>query len=320
MIDDSMMERKGWAGGKFLTHTKLSKKMTVNEIVKELDNAGFQAKQLARAVDVFEDMVKDKECTKFLALSGSLVPGGMRNVIGEMLRSKFIDVLVSNGSNITHDLIEAFGERHRFLDSELTDVELQQKGLNRIYDIVLPNRGYVALEKNIIKKILPKLPQKEMSSREFLFELGKKVDDKNSILKIATEKNIPVFVPSISDSVLGFQIWMYSQDHKLTVNTTKDQAEILDIFFNTKRTGVLITSGGVPKHYVAMASQISPHPLSYAIQITMARPEDGSVSGAKLEEAKSWRKIAPDAKTVDLVCDATIALPIIVSALKERVK
>lgn len=309
--------RKGWAGGKFLSHTKIKDKMTVNELVKELGNAGFQGKQLARAVDVFEQMVRDKQCTKFLALSGSLVPGGMREVIAEILKNKFVDVLVSNGSNITHDLIEAFGEKHRFLDSEITDIELQQKGLNRIYNIVLPNRGYMALEKNL-RKILPQLPQKEMSSREFLFELGKKIKDKNSILKIATEKNIPVFVPSISDCVLGFHVWMHSQDHKLTVNTTKDQAEILDITFNSKRSGALITQGGVPKHYVAMAMQVSPRPLNYAIQITMARDEDGSVSGAKLEEAKSWRKVAPDAKTVDLVCDPTIALPIIVSALKER--
>jgi len=191
--------------------------------------------------------------------------------------------------------------------------------LNRIYNVVLPNRGYMALEDNL-QELLPKLPQKEMSSREFLAELGKEIKDKDSILKIATDKGIPIFIPAISDCVLGFHVWMYSQDHKLTVNTTKDQGEILDITFNAERTGALITQGGVPKHYVAMAMQVSPKALNYAIQITMVRAEDGSVSGAKLEEAKSWRKVAADAKTVDLVCDPTIALPIIVCALKERLK
>jgi len=317
-------EREGWAGcGEFLSHTDVSRKMTVNEMVKELGNAGFQAKKVAEATDVWEQMIKDKDCTKFLALSGSLVPGGMRNVIAEMLKNRFVDVVVSNGSNITHDLIEAFGERHRFLDSEvtgkITDVELQQKGLNRIYNIVLPNRGYVALEDNL-KELLPQLPQKEMGSREFLSELGKLIKDKSSILKIATEQKIPVFIPAFSDCVLAFHVWMYSQEHKLTVNTTLDQTEMLDITFNSKRAGAIITQGGVPKHYVAMAMQVSPQALNYAIQITLVRPEDGSVSGAKLEEAKSWKKVAADAKTVDLVCDPTIALPLIVSALKERLK
>ncbi len=319
-MDNNSEKRGGWAGaGDFLTHAKVREKMTVNEIVKELGNAGFQARKVAEAVNVLEEMIKDKKCVKFLALSGSLVPGGMRNVIGDMLKSNFFDVIVSNGSNITHDLIEAFGEKHRFLDSEFTDVELREKSLNRIYNVVLPNRGYMALEDNL-QELLPKLPQKEMSSREFLAELGKEIKDKDSILKIATDKGIPIFIPAISDCVLGFHVWMYSQDHKLTVNTTKDQGEILDITFNAERTGALITQGGVPKHYVAMAMQVSPKALNYAIQITMVRAEDGSVSGAKLEEAKSWRKVAADAKTVDLVCDPTIALPIIVCALKERLK
>jgi len=312
-------QKRDWAGGKFITHTSIKKNMTINEMIKEFKNAGFQARKLSQSVDVFLDMIKDKECVKFLGLAGTLIPGGMRKVICEMVHNNLVDVIVSTGANITHDLIEAFGEKHRFLDSEITDVELQKRGINRIYNIVLPNRGYVILEKKL-REILPKLPQKQMSSREFMYELGKRIDDKDSMVKIAADKNIPIFLPSISDSVLGFHIWMYSQDHELIVNTTLDQNEMLDITFGCKKAGALILGGGVPKHYIAMAMQVSPRTLNYAIQITMDRPEAGGVSGAKLEEAKSWRKVHPKAKTVDLICDVTIALPLIVSCVIDRLK
>lgn len=319
MLKHSRKQVRDWAGKKFITHTRVHAGMSVNEMIKELGRAGFQARKLSLAVDILVEMVKDRKCTKFLALAGTMVPGGMKHVITEMMKNRMVDVLVSTGANITHDLIEAFGERHRWLDSEITDVELEKKGLNRIYNIVLPNRGYVALEKNL-EKILPKLPQKEMSSREFMSELGSHIKDRESIVRTAYDMNIPIFLPSISDSVLGFHVWMYSQDHKLTVNTTLDQAEMLDITFACKKAGALIIGGGVPKHYVAMCMQVSPRALNYAIQITLDRPEGGGVSGAKLEEAKSWRKVAPDAKTVDVICDATIALPLIVTGALERIK
>ncbi len=314
-----MAQNIDWAGDVFISHADVKKGMSVSSFVKELGKCGFQARKIAMAVKVLSDMVSDKECTKFLALAGTMVPGGMRKVICEFLREKFFDVVVSTGANLTHDLIEAFGEKHKFMDSEETDVELQVKGINRIYNVLLPNRGYVALE-NGLRKLFPKLPQKEMSSREFLYELGLKIRDKNSILKVAAEKKIPVFAPSLPDSVLGFQVWMYSQNHDLTVNTTIDQGEVLDIVFESEKTGALVVGGGVPKHYVAMAAQIADKPLKYAVQITLDRPEGGGVSGAKLEEAKSWRKVHPKAETVDLVCDATIALPLILAALKDRLR
>ena len=86
--------------------------MTVNELVEEMKNSGFQAAKLADSVRILTDMIQDKECTKFLGLAGALVPGGMRKVIVEIIRNHFVDVIVTTGANITHDLIEAFGGRH----------------------------------------------------------------------------------------------------------------------------------------------------------------------------------------------------------------
>lgn len=291
--------------------------MTVNELVEEMQNSGFQGMKLADSVRVMSDMINDKKCTKFLGLAGALVPGGMRRVIVEIIRNHFVDVIVTTGANLTHDLIEAFGEHHYYRESTVSDAQLYRSQINRIYNILLPNKGYMALEQGL-QSVFPNLPQEEMGSKRFLSELGKHVSDKDSIVKAAADENMPVFCPSISDSILGFQVWMYSQDHKLTVNTTLDQKDILDIAYDSKKSGALIIGGGVPKHYIAMAMQTTPRALNYVVQITMDRPEFGGVSGASLEEAKSWKKVAVDAETVDLICDATIALPIIVSSLLGR--
>jgi deoxyhypusine synthase len=295
---------------------KIKKGMNLKDFLDEFRNAGFQAKKLYQACKIINEMKKDKECVRFLCTAGALVPGGMKHVLVDMLESGVFDGFITTGASVTHDLIEAFGEKHLFLDSEFTDTQLQIKGLNRIYNIVLPNRGYVALEKNLLD-ILPKIEQREMSSCKFFHELGKHIRAKNSIVKICSEKNIPIFVPALTDSVLGFHVWMHSQDNKLSVNPLLDIKEILNMVFESNKRGALITGGGTPKHFIAMACQIADRPLNYAIQVTMDRPEAGTVSGAKLEEAKSWRKVAKDAKTVDLICDATIALPIIHAAMNE---
>lgn len=300
-----------------LKQVKIWFDMTVKELVEEMSYAGFQAVKLADSVRILTDMIQDKRCTKFLGLAGALIPGGMRTVIVEMIRNHFIDVIVTTGANLTHDLIEAFGEHHYQEKKIVNDAQLYKSKINRIYNVLLPNKGYVSLENNLAP-VFSKLPQKEMSSKEFIFELGNKIEDENSIIKAATDENVPIFCPSISDSILGFQIWMYSQDHKLMVNPTLDQKDMLDIAFDSKRSGALIIGGGVPKHYIAMTMQTTPKALDYAVQITMDRPESGGVSGAKLEEAKSWKKVAVEAEVADLICDATIALPIIVASLLSK--
>ena len=185
--------------------------------------------------------------------------------------------------------------------------------MNRIFDAVLPNRGYELFEEKIFE-ILKKLPQENMSPVQAIKHIGDNVSE-SSITGMAAKKEIPVFCPSLADSILGFQIWMYSQENRLKVNPLLDINDILDVTFEKKKHGAVFVGGGVPKHFIAMAAQVADKPLNYAVQVTLDRPEHGGVSGAKLSEAVSWNKVAPDAKTADLTCDATIALPIIVGAL-----
>ncbi len=295
--------------------TKIWKGMSAAEIIHEFGKAGFSARALGNAHDVWKKMLADAECVKILSIAGALIAGGMRNIVYEAIKNKLVDVLVvSTGSILDHDLIESFGIKHVQGDAYANDVELSKKELNRLYDVYLPNTGYLALEDGLAK-IFPKMPQEEMSPTKFLFELGKHIQDEKSILKLCSEMNVPIFDPSITDSITGFHAWMYSQQHALKINPQLDIRDFLELVWKKKRYGLIILGGGVPKHFVAGMMQVTGNSINYAIQITMSRPEYGGVSGAPLREAKSWRKVAADALTADVMCDATIAFPLLVASL-----
>jgi deoxyhypusine synthase len=279
-----------------------------------MGDASFSAIRLARAVKIWKKMLGDKECYKFLCVAGALIPGGMKEVIRKTIENKLVDGIIATGAILTHDLIEAFGEPHYHGSDSLDDLKLHKEKINRIYNSLLPTSGYLTFEEEM-KKILKKLPQERMSAQEFIFNVGQLIDDEKSITGSAAKNNIPIFCPSFSDSILGFQAWMHGQDNGLDVNPMLDQKKMLDIVWDNKKVGAIILGGGVPKHYVALAAQVTGKGLNYGVQITLDRPEHGGVSGAPLQEAKSWGKLAEDAEATTLTCDVTIALPIIVASL-----
>lgn len=297
----------------------LKKKMSADELVRCFGASGVMgAGRVARAADVLEKMVSDKDCVKFFGLAGAMVPGGMREVVADMLRSGWIDVFVSTGANLTHDLFEAMGFKHMQGTAQCSDEELNKRGIDRIYESYLDNDVYVKLEK-FIDKIYPEISQKT-TIKEFLWAIGSKVEDKNSLLRICYEKKIPIFCPGIADSGIGLMVWgQLGRKRKCEVRAFDDLTEIMDVAWNCKRAGVFYVGGGVPKNFIQQAMQIAPKAAEYGIQITMDRPEPGGSSGAELREGISWGKMAPEAKFVDVICDATIALPLIVAAVKERV-
>ncbi|MHA1783822.1 MAG: deoxyhypusine synthase family protein, partial [Candidatus Helarchaeota archaeon] len=201
--------------------------------------------------------------------------------------------------------------------SEVDDTQLREEGLNRIFDIYLPNHAYEQLE-DFIQPIFKDMSGKKLTITKFIQELGSHVKDPNSILHVLNEKQIPTFCPAISDSGIGLQVWNFIQTNELNVQVFDDLKELIDIAWDAKNTGVCSVGGGVPKNHILQALQFSSKTHSYAIQITMDRPEPGGLSGATLKEGISWGKIGSNAQFVDVICDATIALPLLYGALKER--
>ena len=293
--------------------------MTVNELVSAMGKAGaYNGGALFRAVNIYEQMLRDKDTTKFFGLAGAMVPAGMGGIVSDLIEEGHIDVLVSTGANLTHDIIEAIGCRHFHGTAFCNDIELRHDEINRIYDVYLPNEAFEHFEE-FMQEIFGKLePKSTISISGLLGHLGSNL--KSGILHTAAKKNIPVYCPALQDSMVGLQYWLFSQTNTVTVDAFADMSSLMDICFTTKKAGALLIGGGVPKNFILQSMLMTPNGFDYAVQLTGDRPDLGGLSGATLDEARSWGKITEEAQAVTVYGDATITLPVIVGAALERIR
>jgi len=164
---------------------------------------------------------------------------------------------------------------------------------------------------------IPEEKRRRISGAELLHEIGKKIKDKESILAVASHKNVPIICPAFVDSIAGFQLWTFGQDKTLQIDPLRDISLLMDKVYEAKKVGIILLGGGVPKHFALFANTFR-EGVDIAVQITMDRPEPGGLSGASLEEAISWSKVKPKGRAVTVVCDVTIAFPLVVAAALEN--
>jgi deoxyhypusine synthase len=290
--------------------------MSVEALVDGMEHCGFGARRLASACRIYEEMLSD-EYTKFFALSGAMVPAGMRNIVSDLIRQGHIDVLVATGANLVHDIIESFGF-HCIGSAEGDDAALRAEGVSRIYDVFLRDEDFIHFEE-LMQSILPDTAQ-TISGAELMKHLGSQISDRRSILKSAYDLGIPVFCPALPDSMIGLQAWLHSQSKKLTVDAFADIKQIIDICYDSPRSGIIIIGGGVPKNFALQSMLVTPKSFDLAIQLTTDTPENGGLSGATLSEAISWGKISAEAKYVTVYGDATITFPLMVAATLGKIK
>lgn len=305
--------------GKRVKHIELRPGMRVDELVEEMGKSGvFSAGRVAKAVEIYWEMV-DAGSTIFMGVGGAMVPGGLRQVLTQAINRGLADVLVVTGANATHDLIEAFGGHHVRGEATVDDAKLRNLGISRIFDVYVPQNIFELFEDRI-QPMFAEVAQEgaRMSSAELLRRIGLRLTDKGSFLKAAADKKVPVFCPAIADSILGLQAWLYSQEHELIIDCLRDLREMVELSSNAKKPGAVLLGGGVPKNFIFQSMLLTPQSFKYAIQITMDRPEHGGLSGATLEEAKSWGKVAKDAKIVTVVGDATVVFPIILASIIKK--
>ncbi len=323
------MERNDYLT-KPVKHMQINGTLTVNQLIEQFKNSGsFGAGRLALACDIYEKMLRDKDCTIHLALSGALVPAGMRVLITQLIHRHFIDVIVCTGASMVHDAIEAVGGRHYKGGAQIDDSELFKYHLFRIYDVLVPEENYVCLDYELAELYTDIAKERQgtaLSSREFAYELGKRLDDPNSILRAAYEENVPIFMPAIRDSEFGFIYWLHSDQKNQTDKTTlhldafKDVPELCRICSNSPKNGMIVLGGGVPRNTVQSAALSSKKGLDYGVVITFDRPETGGLSGSTLKEAVSWGKIKDEADDVVVIGDALTLFPIMVASVTERLE
>ena len=305
----------------------ITNQLSAAEMVERMAGTAFQARNVAQAVQIWDRMLRD-EVTIFLGLAGAMVPAGMRPVITYLIENRLDDCLVSTGANLFHDVYETLGKPHWQGSPESDDVELGRRRINRFYDVLAPETDFSAAEEFVVSFSLSLDPGRPYTTREYLYLLGRAlapVAQEEGILTAAAKHGMPIYSPALGDSVHGLAIaaGRVRAGQRLLFDIIGDVLETAHIAVSAQGTGVIYVGGGTPKNFIQqaeVASYIYSRELpghKYAIQVTMDQPQWGGLSGCTFEEAQSWRKIAPDANTVTVNVEATVALPLIVSALAE---
>ena len=325
-------------------HTRAPGGMSVGELVDAYGDAGIGAAAVNEAGDVLAEMLGDDDCTVFLSLAGAMVPAGMRRIVADLIRDGHVDALVTTGANLTHDAIEAIGGKHhhgRTHDPEKSlrehDEGLRDEGVDRIYNIYLPQEHFAEFEGHLREEVFPALEadpdadpaDRAVSIADLTRELGRAnaaVNDRDDVPEgpgvaaAAYECDVPIYCPAVQDSVLGLQAWMYAQTADFTLDALADMTELTDLAFEADDAGCLLVGGGVPKNFTLQTMLVTPRAYDYAVQITMDPEATGGLSGATLEEARSWGKLEKDARNASVYGDATVMLPMLVAAARERVE
>jgi deoxyhypusine synthase len=290
-----------------------------SELLSRMEQGwGFEATQLARAYKIILEMVRDKECVKFLSMTANLVSTGLRGVIAEMVKKGLCDVIITTGGTFDHDIARSFKKYYRG-EFIMDDRDLKKKETHRLGNILIPQGSYGLAIESFTMQMLKEITgeKKSFSSRELAEEVGKRLRDENSILRSSYEKRIPVFAPGIVDSAFGTQLFIYSQTNEFSLNLLKDMKELSDIVFSSRKTGAIILGGGISKHHTIWWNQFKGG-LDYIVSLTTAYEFDGSLSGARLEEAITWNKVKEDASMALVHADVTLTLPLLLAAVYEN--
>lgn len=305
-----------------IEHIEIAKHNVV-PLVDAMGKMAFQARNLARAAQIYDRMLADKDCSVILCLAGSLFSAGLKKVVYDLVKNNMVDAICSTGANIVdQDFFEALGYKHYRGTPFVNDKDLRAVRVDRIYDTYIDEDELGDCD-NTISAIAGELEPKPYSSREFLEEMGKYLVKnckvKDSIVLAAYEKGVPIFVPAFSDCSAGMGLlhhqWHNPEKH-VSIDSAKDFVEMTKMKLEAGETGLLMLGGGVPKNFaqdIVVAAEmigIEAPMHKYAIQVTVADERDGALSGSTLKEACSWGKV--DVVHEQMVyAEATLALPLI---------
>ncbi|MBL1215491.1 MAG: deoxyhypusine synthase [Ignavibacteriae bacterium] len=301
------------------------KEHNVVPLVESMEKMAFSARDLNRAAQIYDMMLKDKECAVILTLAGSLFSAGLKKVVHDLIENNMVDAIVSTGAiMVDQDFFEALGFKH-YIGSPYTDDNmLRDLHIDRIYDTYI-DEDELRICDDTTAEIFDSLEPRPYSSRELLWHFGKYLEDNggpkvdDSVVYAAYKNNVPIFVPAFSDCSAGFGFVVHqtkNPDKHVTLDSAKDFLELTKIKLENKETGIFMVGGGVPKNFtqdIVVAADILQEdaPMhKYAIQITVADVRDGALSSSTLKEASSWGKVETTYEQM-VYSEATLAMPLI---------
>ena len=278
-------------------------------------SGGFTAKKVAVGVAILRRMFGDRGCFTFLSFPAALVATGARGLLRGLVERRFVDAVVTTCGTVDHDLARTWRDYYHG-EFEMDDTELHRRKVHRLGNVLVPMASYGPLLENKLQPWLRAMHRERpaWSTKELLWEFGRRAGDRASILWWCWKNRVPVFVPAITDGAVGYQLWSFWQDHReFRVDEFRDEADLAALVFRAKRAGALIIGGGVSKHHTLWWNQFRGG-LDFAVSITTAAEHDGSLSGARLREGISWGKVKETAKQVTIEGEATALLPLMLNA------
>ena len=300
------------------------------KIIDSMKKMSFTSRDTAKAAEIYNEMIKDKNCSIFLTIAGSTSAAGCMKLYSDLIKFNMVDAIVATGASIIDmDFFEAIGFKHYQGDQFQDDKVLRENYIDRIYDTYIDEEQLQACDKTICD-IANKLPPKAYTSREFIKEIGrylkKNSKKKNSLIELAYDHNVPIFCPAFTDSSAGFGLVMHQEQNPsnhITIDSIKEFRELTEIKLKSKTSGLLMVGGGVPKNFVQdtvvcaelLGKKVDMH--KYAIQITVADTRDGACSSSTLKEASSWGKVDTSREQM-VFAEATSVLPLIASDAYHR--
>ena len=299
-------------------------------IISSMEKMSFVSRETANAANIYNEMIKDKDCTIFLTLAGSTSAAGCMHIYRDMIKYNMIDAIVATGASIIDmDFFEALGFKHYQGSQFQNDSELRENYIDRIYDTYIDENELQMCDK-IIGEIADSLEPKSYTSREFIKEIGKYLKSnakkKGSLIEMAYDNNVPIFCPAFTDSSAGFGLVLHQERNPkkhITIDSIREFRELTEIKIKSKGSGLFMIGGGVPKNFIQdtvicaelLGKEVDMH--KYAIQITVADSRDGACSSSTLKEASSWGKV-DITKEQMVFAEATSVLPLIISDAYHR--
>jgi deoxyhypusine synthase len=325
-----------------------------DDMVRAMSKTAFSGRALGEACDVLEAMAKDPDCLIVVTLSGAMTVAKMSMVLIRMIEAGLCHAVISTGALMAHGLSEAVGLVHYKINPHISDEEYFEKGYNRVYDTLEMEANLNRIDE-FVRAQLDKLdPTQPWSSEQICRHIGKALADMGDspgILRSAYLHNVPVYVPAFTDSELGLDVatWMLRRIHKEhgnkpdfdpfthavppPFNPFQDLLSYAKLVRTKKRLGIFTIGGGVPRNW---AQQVAPfydivqhrlgveleHPrFTYGVRICPEPVHWGGLSGCTYSEGVSWGKfVSPKegGKFSEVYADATVAWPIVVRAVLER--
>jgi len=288
------------------------------KLLESFASTGYQASNFYRAIEIVNEMIKE-ESKIFLGYTASMVSSGLRDIFRFLVEHKKVDCLVTTGGGIEEDIIKCLGD---FIlgDFRASGKELREKRINRIGNIFVPNSRYLKFEE-FMMPVLQELSDEQKKTgkpilpSEFIWKLGEKINNKNSICYWAWKNKIPFYSPTILDGSLGDMVYFFkykNKENNFVLDIAEDTKNLNDSTIGLKKSGVIILGSGVIKHSLLNA-HLYRDGADYAVYINNAQEFDGSDAGASPDEAVSWGKIKTDGISVKVFGDATILFPLLVA-------